>query len=143
MGEKNIILYSNDVQIAGLNSNWVQKTLTAVVRMFERVGLQTNPRKANEMVCTPDLIWGQKIEAAYNLRVTGKKGKFGERKRTRASCEEYGATMEALLILHHMERSHRRAITQTRGVCIDGEGQYMYVFSFPCMLTLVACPVEG
>ena len=71
----------------------VQKTLTAVVRMFERVGLQTNPRKANEMVCIPDFIWGQKIEAAYNLRVTGKKGTFGERKITRVSCEEYGATM--------------------------------------------------
>ena len=35
---------------------WVQKALTMVVRIFERVGLQKNLGKTKVMVCTPGLI---------------------------------------------------------------------------------------
>ena len=87
VGEKNIILYSEDVQIAGLNPNWVQKTLMAVVRMFERVGLKKNPGKSEEMVCTPGFIWGLRIEESYKWRATGEGGTFGERKGNRVSWE--------------------------------------------------------
>ena len=41
-GEHIIVSYVVDVRIAGRKTIWVQTTLTAVVRIFERVGLQKN-----------------------------------------------------------------------------------------------------
>ena len=38
-GEQNIVLYTEDGCIAGINHIWLKTTLTAMVRMFERVGL--------------------------------------------------------------------------------------------------------
>ena len=56
-GEHNITLYEENVRIAGRNPIWVQTILTVVVRMFERVGLQTNLGKTKEMVGTHSFIW--------------------------------------------------------------------------------------
>ena len=36
-GEHNIVLYTNNGQITGRNPIWVYRTLTSMVRMFERV----------------------------------------------------------------------------------------------------------
>ena len=41
-GEHKICFYADDGRIAGRNPIWVQTILQAIVRMFERVGLQTN-----------------------------------------------------------------------------------------------------
>ena len=67
-GENNIVLYADNGRISGHNSLWVQATLMEAVRMFERVGLQTNLVKTNEMVCTPGLIWGEMGVLAYKRR---------------------------------------------------------------------------
>ena len=40
--EHNICFYADDRQIAGRYPIWVQTVLTTMVRMFDRVGLQTN-----------------------------------------------------------------------------------------------------
>ena len=45
-------------------------TLTAMVTMFDRVGLHTNLRKTKSMVFTPGLIWFQQGAAAYKRRAT-------------------------------------------------------------------------
>lgn len=37
----------------------MQTTLSAMVRMFERVGIQKNLGKTKEIVCTLGFIWGQ------------------------------------------------------------------------------------
>ena len=54
--EHNIVFYADDVRISGCKSIWVQTTLTAVVSIFDRVGLQTNLGKTRSMVCTLGLI---------------------------------------------------------------------------------------
>ena len=56
--QHNIVLYTDDGRIAVHNPICVHMTLTAVVSMFEMVGLQTNLGKTKAMVCTPSLIWG-------------------------------------------------------------------------------------
>ena len=43
-GEHKIFFYSDDGWISGRNPIWVQIALTAIVRMFDRVGLQKNLR---------------------------------------------------------------------------------------------------
>ena len=53
-GEHNIVLYTNDSQIAGRNTIWVQMILTAMGRVLKRVVTQKNLGKTKAMVCT----WG-------------------------------------------------------------------------------------
>ena len=56
VGEHKIVFYADDSRMTGCNPIWVQKTLTEVVQMFERVGLQSNLRKTKVMVCTLGFI---------------------------------------------------------------------------------------
>ena len=45
VGEHNVCFYEDERQIAWRNPIWVQTALTTMVRIFERVGLQTNLSK--------------------------------------------------------------------------------------------------
>ena len=73
-GEHNIVFYLDDGRIAGHKPIWVQTTLTSVVRMFKRVGMQTNLGNTKSMVWTPGFIWGQQMTVVYKQRVTGEGG---------------------------------------------------------------------
>ena len=64
--------------------------MKGMVRMFERVGLQTNLGKTKTMECPLGFIWGQHGTSAYKRRVTGEGANVWERKRTRVSCAEWG-----------------------------------------------------
>ena len=67
-GKHNIIFYEDGGRIVGNNPIWVQTTLVAVVRMFNRVRLLKNLDKDKAMVCNPGFIWGQQGTAAYKRR---------------------------------------------------------------------------
>ena len=69
-----------------------------MVRMFERVCLQTNLGKTKAMICTPGFIWGQHGAEAYKRRALGEGQNFRESKGTRVSCEVCGGTMAASLM---------------------------------------------
>ena len=114
-----------------------------MVRMFERVGLQTNLNKTKDMICTMGYIWVQQGAEAYKRRATGEGPTFWERKRTRVHCKECGETMAASSLWHHMERAHGILLPQVRGVDVRGGGLEVYNLSFPRILKLVDCPVEG
>ena len=75
-GEKNIVFYVDDGRIAGRKPIWVQTTLMVVVRMFGRVGLQTNLVNTKIMVYNTVFIWGKLGVAAYKQRVMGEGGMF-------------------------------------------------------------------
>ena len=40
--ERNLMLYANDVRIAGRDHEWVQSALAVTVAMFHRMGLDAN-----------------------------------------------------------------------------------------------------
>ena len=105
-GEQNLILYADDGQIAGQGHIWVQDTLTVMVAMFWRMGLDTNMDKTKSMVCTTGFIWGILSDTTYKQRATGEGDYFRERKRTWVSCTECGVMIAALLLKAHMERQH-------------------------------------
>ena len=86
-GGQKIYFYEYHRQIAGRNPIWVQTALTAMVRMFDRLGLQTNLSDTKSMVCTPGFILGQKGSEAYKQIATVEGPKFWERKRTRVSYD--------------------------------------------------------
>ena len=52
-GDHNIVFNAIDSRIAGRNPTWVQMTMTEVVQIFNRVGLQATMVNAKAMVCTP------------------------------------------------------------------------------------------
>ena len=63
-GKHNIYFYADDGRIAGRNLVWLQKTLTAMVRVFDMVGLQTKLGNTKAMICTLGFIWFQQEAVA-------------------------------------------------------------------------------
>ena len=51
--------------------------------------------------------------------------------------------MSASSLRHHMKREHGRILPQVRGVDVGGGVMGVYKVSFPRILKLVECPVEG
>ena len=74
----------------GRNPIWVQITLSDILIMFKRVGLQKNLGKTKEMVCTLGFIWVQQGAEVHKRRATGEGATFWERNRTRVICTECG-----------------------------------------------------
>ena len=50
------IFYVNDGYIASRDAEFLQETLNIPVKTFKRVGLATNTKKTQAMVCTPGKI---------------------------------------------------------------------------------------
>ena len=105
--------------------------------------MKTNLNKTKNMICTPGFIWGKQVAEAYKQRATGEGPTFREMKRTRLRCDECGETISASSLQHHMYRAHGRLLPQVRGVDVGRGGLEVYKISFPCILNLVDCPVEG
>ena len=51
--------------------------------------------------------------------------------------------MTASSLRHHMEISHGIVLPHVRGVDVGGGGPEIYMVSFPRILKLVECPLEG
>ena len=51
--------------------------------------------------------------------------------------------MAASYLRHHIERAHGRVLPKVRGVHVGGGGLEVYKVSFPRILKLVDCSVEG
>ena len=66
--ENCIVFYADDDEIVGRNPIWVQMIMTDMVRMFERVELQTNLGKTKVMLFTLGLIWGYQGTSSYMRR---------------------------------------------------------------------------
>ena len=56
MGENNMVFYADNNRIVGRKHIWIQTTLTAVVRMFERARLKNNPSQNKSVFLTTCLF---------------------------------------------------------------------------------------
>ena len=77
----------------------------------------------------------------YNRRAIGEGKSFGEMKKKRVICTEYGATVATSYLKAHMERIHGICVPHTRGVDKVGGGPTTYVVSLPRLLQEVKCLV--
>ena len=116
-GEHNTILYVDDCRIEGRKPIWVQTTLTAVVRMFKKLGLLVNIGNNKAMMCTPGFIWGHQGTAVYKRRAAGEGSKFRERKKTRVSCEEWRGDGGVVTPPPHEEETQDSHATDPGGRC--------------------------
>ena len=53
-GERNLVFYKDDGRILGRDHIWAQDSLTVIVAMFRRVGLDTNLENTKSLVFTPN-----------------------------------------------------------------------------------------
>jgi hypothetical protein len=73
------IIYVNDGYIASKDAEFLQEALDILVNTFMRVGLATNTKKTQAMVCTPGKIRVQLLTDSYQCMregiATGEEGK--------------------------------------------------------------------
>ena len=85
-GERNLLLYINDVRVEGRDHECFQYELTVTVVMFCRMVIDANLKKTKAMACTPLFIWGERGETLHKQQAVGEGSNFRERKRMRVSC---------------------------------------------------------
>ena len=70
---------------------WLQGAFTALVGIFDRVGLMTNTGKTVSMVCHPCQTGaGNRTEEAYGRSISGEGRAYAERQREQVACVECG-----------------------------------------------------
>ena len=76
--------------------NWLQGAFSALVAIFDRVGLRTNVNKTVSMACHPCRAgYGNRTTAGYSRRLTGVRKTFKERQRERVACGDCGTEIAA------------------------------------------------
>ena len=130
--------------VVSLDLAWLQGAFSALVAIFDRVGLLTNVGKTVSMVRHP--CWagaGNRTQAAYSWRLTGLGKTYAERQRERVACGECGAVIAVGSMSIHLMTRHGKAATrrhlwppQTNG------GPRTYKMYFPTKGGRRRCPVE-
>ena len=124
---------------------WLQGAFSALVAIFDRVGLQTIVYKTVSMACHPCRAGtGNWTTEGYKQRITGDRSSFRERQRERVAFGECVAELAAGSLSSHMMNRHGKAAPrrhlwapQTTG------GPIMYKMNFPMKGGRRQCPVEG
>ncbi len=102
------IFYVDDGYIASRDPVFLQQAMDILVATFKRVGLETNTKKTQAMVCTPGKIWIQLPTDLYRLmrdRMGG--GQRGDDWEARAVvCQKCDKTMQARSLRQHLTDVH-------------------------------------
>ena len=65
------LFYADDGMLASSDPQWLQWAFTKLVRLFDRVGHNTNTGKMVSMTCRPCTAAGNRSEEAYGRLTTG------------------------------------------------------------------------
>jgi hypothetical protein len=145
--EQLTLFYADDGLIGARDSDWLQRALTCLVDLFERVGLQTNISKTKAMTCIPGSIRGKLSTLAYKRWMDGAGLTSRERQRQRVSCPTCGQGLAAGSLKQHMRTQHGTDGTDVEEYYgrADAPGRQPagYSVSFPQDATKLACPVVG
>jgi hypothetical protein len=101
---KIVAFFVDDGLIGSRDPVWLQGTLSILVKLFESIGLRTNPDKTKVMTCIPGSIRVAHTEEAYhtlqyrpvNLTV----------KRHRVECDICGVSLAVGSLRSHLETKH-------------------------------------
>ena len=111
------VLYADDSMVVSLDPAWLQGAVSALVALFDRVGLRNNAGKTVSMACHP--CWarvGNRTEVGYSRRLTGVGKTYAERQRERVACGECGTVIAAGSMSSHLMTRHEKAATR-RHLC--------------------------
>ena len=102
-GHFSAVFYADDGMVSVSDPAWIQGAFSALVAIFDRVGLQTNVDKTVSMACHPCRAGtGNRTTEGYRQRLTGVGKTFKERQRERVACGEFGAELAAGSMSSHM-----------------------------------------
>ena len=80
------MFYANDGMVGASDPAWLQSAFSALVAIFDRVGLLTNVDKTVSMACQPCRAGsGNQTAEGYRRRITGEGNSFQERQRERVA----------------------------------------------------------
>ena len=139
-----MVFYADDGMVGASDPEWLQDAFSALVAIFDRVGLQTNFDKTVRMACQPCRVGtGNRTTDGYRRRLTGDGNSFRERQRERVACGECGAEIASGSLSSHLMTRHGKAAPrrhlwapQTTG------GPRTYKMNFP-KGSRRKCPMEG
>ena len=81
-GHFSAVFYADDRMVGASDPTWLQGAFSALVAIFDRVGLQTNVDKTVSMACQPCRAGsGNRTPDGYRRRVTGEGLSYRERQR--------------------------------------------------------------
>ena len=90
------VFYADDGMVGATDPKCLQGAFSALVAIFDRVGLLTNVDKTVSMACQPCQAGsGNRSAEGYRRRVTGEGLSFRERQRERVPCGECGVEIAA------------------------------------------------
>ena len=97
------VFYADDGMVGASDPEWLQGAFSALVAIFNRVGLQTNVDKTVSMACLPCRAGsGNRTAEGYRRQITGDGKSFRERQRERVACRECGAELAAGSLSSHL-----------------------------------------
>jgi hypothetical protein len=100
------IFYVDDAYLAARDPDFLQVALNSLVSLFERIGLETNVKKMQAMICTPRQISTQLSTDSYRCRHgyrTQMREQWDARK---VECRRCQVTMNASSLSHHLVDLH-------------------------------------
>jgi hypothetical protein len=100
------IFYVDDAYLAARDADFLQVALNSLVSLFERVGLETNVKKMQAMICTPSRISPQLSTNSYHHRHgygTQMRAQWDVRK---VKCRQCQAIVNASSLSHHLADLH-------------------------------------
>ena len=101
------LFYADDGMVVSSDPAWIQGPFTALVAIFDRVGLTTNVGKTVSMVChLCQAGAGNRTDEAYGRRITGEGRSYGERQRERVACGECGYFVAIGSMSSHLMNRH-------------------------------------
>ena len=104
------VLYADDGMVGASDPKWLQGAFSALVAIFDRVGLQTNVDKTVSMACHPCRAGsGNRTTEGYRRIITGDGNLFWERQRERVACGECGAELADGSLSSYMMNRHGKA----------------------------------
>ena len=94
---------------------WLQGDFTALLGIFDRVGLMKNVGKTVSMVRHPCHAGaGKRTEEAYDRSITGEWRLYAQRQRERIECVECGEFLAVGSMLSHLMTRHGKATGRRR-----------------------------
>ena len=96
--------------VVSSDPTWLQGAFTALVAIFDRVGLMTNVGKTVRMVCHPCQVgYRNRTEEAYGRRITGEESSYAEIQWERVACGECGEFLAVGSMSSHLMTRHGKA----------------------------------
>jgi hypothetical protein len=100
------IFYADDAYLTTRDPNFLQAALNSLASLFERIGLETNVKKMQAMICTPGRISTQLSTDSFRRRHgygTNTREQWDTRK---VECRQCQATMNASSLSRHLADLH-------------------------------------